>query len=79
MFEMYARLHITTSVVYSTLVQPCQRIPLAQWLWQSLVQDWIAAISYWLEYPRPTSTNCSVSKILWPELSRELVVVVTSC
>ena len=32
----------------------------------------------WLEYPRPTSTNCSVSRILWTELSRELVVVTTS-
>ena len=64
--------------IYGTLEQPCQRIPLAQWLQQSLVQDWIIAMPFWLEYPRPTSTNCSVSTILWPKLSRELVVVITS-
>ena len=75
---MYARLYITTSEVYGTLEQPCQWIPLARWLQQSSVQQWLTAMLFWLKYPRPTSTNCSVSRILWPELSWELVVVTTS-
>ena len=45
---MYARLHITTSVVYRALEQPCRRISLAQWLQQSLAQDWITAKHFWL-------------------------------
>ena len=32
----------------------------------------------WLEYLRPTSTNCRVSRIFWPELSRKLVFATTS-
>ena len=59
-------------------LRPCQRTPLAQRLQQSLVQDWISAMPSWLEYTRPTSINCSVSRILWSKLSEELVVVITS-
>ena len=63
---MYARLHITTSVVYGTLEKSCQRTPLTQWLHQLLVQDWLIAMPFgWNIRGKPQQTTvCPETRVV---------------